>query len=569
MTKDLPPLIEQRPRLEAEMLVLELVINFCFIGLIWLLTDVSVLPLMVVTLTLNPLAYLLGRRFPRHSSVFLGQALSVQTMTFIVVLSETPWHMTAHFYLMVALAVIALMSSMSALILASGTIVAFYVVVGSIMPGWVYPTDDTYTNVLHAVGYCAGILIVSYLMGRMLHLRAQLDAQTAKRQETADEALAASAEAQAEADRQAKAADGERLRAVEALARAEEAVATATAEADRAQAAEADAAATREREAARAAASLAEQDAVLSTLRSALTALAAGRLDARIDAMPDGFAQLSRDYNDAVASLARAIATASDRIVRIRAETEDIVALSARHKVLDDGRVAGMDVFVADLSAVRDTIVATAADARAAVDSAAVMDRTVEAGSGVLREATEAMDRIEAASAEVRSVTALIEDIAFQTNLLALNAGVEAARAGPAGRGFAVVATEVRALAQRSADAVAQIGDILHRSEGHVRTGAALMVQTGERFAEITAGVGATSDRLTAVADAATRQADGIGALSERATTGNAADTQANADRSGTRRDALTRLQALAREVEEAVGAFSVQSAPKRGDRAA
>jgi methyl-accepting chemotaxis protein len=85
-----------------------------------------------------------------------------------------------------------------------------------------------------------------------------------------------------------------------------------------------------------------------------------------------------------------------------------------------------------------------------------------------------------------------INAIAKQTNLLALNATIEAARAGEAGRGFAVVASEVKALANKTGEATADIDATLRFLNEQARL---LLAESGESMVKAKA-VGAGTQAL-------------------------------------------------------------------------
>lgn len=79
----------------------------------------------------------------------------------------------------------------------------------------------------------------------------------------------------------------------------------------------------------------------------------------------------------------------------------------------------------------------------------------------ISKNAFNAIKDFELKSNEIGEIVKVIGDISKQTNLLALNASIEAARAGEMGRGFSVVANEIRTLAEQTAEAVSNIGNIV------------------------------------------------------------------------------------------------------------
>ncbi len=140
-------------------------------------------------------------------------------------------------------------------------------------------------------------------------------------------------------------------------------------------------------------------------------------------------------------------------------------------------------------------------------DLSASLSTAMRNGSEAMTRLNGLMEDIRKSAGETARIIRAIDEIAFQTNLLALNAAVEAARAGEAGKGFAVVAEEVRALAQRSAEAARNTSSLLEASRQAAEAGGAAAEETGailqdavkdaERVAVVSAEVAEASEQQT------------------------------------------------------------------------
>lgn len=138
-----------------------------------------------------------------------------------------------------------------------------------------------------------------------------------------------------------------------------------------------------------------------------------------------------------------------------------------------------------------------------------VQSQTSQAAE-VMKNTIESMNSIQASSQQIGDIVTLMDSIAFQTNLLALNAAVEAARAGEHGRGFAVVAGEVRALAQKSAEAAKEIKELIDLSVTRVNQGMSLAGESGEAIEQIKTSVDEVSGMISQVNAASHEQAQGV-----------------------------------------------------------
>jgi len=133
-----------------------------------------------------------------------------------------------------------------------------------------------------------------------------------------------------------------------------------------------------------------------------------------------------------------------------------------------------------------------------------------DTGAADMQAMSGAMGDIKSSSDEIAKIIKTIDEIAFQTNILALNAAVEAARAGEAGMGFAVVAEEVRALAQRSAQAARETADKIEGAITKTAQGVEISEKVGRSLTEIVEKVRQVDQLVAEVSTASREQSQGV-----------------------------------------------------------
>lgn len=258
-----------------------------------------------------------------------------------------------------------------------------------------------------------------------------------------------------------------------------------------------------------------ENEAGMKEVLSVLEGLANGNLTVKMDGEYEGpFASIKTSLNSTIDRLTSIVERIKACSQLVSSAASEISSGSSDLANRTQQQASSLEETAASMEQLTGTVRQNSENAKNANDMAIDARGVAENGGEVVKEAVQAMERIESSSQKISEIISVIDEIAFQTNLLALNAAVEAARAGEAGKGFAVVASEVRSLAGRSASASKEIKSLIVESGQQVKSGAELVNKAGTTLEEIVASVKNVADLIADIAQASQEQSSGIDEVS-------------------------------------------------------
>ncbi len=253
----------------------------------------------------------------------------------------------------------------------------------------------------------------------------------------------------------------------------------------------------------------------LAQAQSAVSRLAEGDLTVTLHADgKDEIAQLVQALSQMKESLARTVANVRQNAESVASVSEQIAHGNADMSQRTEEQASALEQTSASMEELGSTASQNADNVQQANQLALGASNVAAQGGSVVNQVVETMKGINEASTRIANIINVIDGIAFQTNILALNAAVEAARAGEQGRGFAVVATEVRSLAQRSAEAAKEIKGLITTSVERVERGTVLVDQAGNTMSEVVTAIKRVTDLMKEINVSSNEQSANVAQVS-------------------------------------------------------
>jgi methyl-accepting chemotaxis protein len=456
--------------------VLLAIAQFMGTGLSLMVLGLSALLAMVGT------AFLLQDREGATIRIVNSMGLGAQVAILVYEFTGSPYQIDMHMYFFATLAICAAWVDWRAIVANASLVAVHHVLFFLILPAAIFPGESDFGRVLlHAV-----VLVVQ--AGALIAVTSALVKTFAIAVDATESAVAAQKQAQ------------ERT---EDVRLATEASAQERSEREKEKAAEARL-----------------MEIAVERIGTALTELSSGNMSYRIDEQLVGRIDgLRTNFNDSMTTLEIALQRVDETAIRVRQSSSSISGANAELASRTSRQAASVEETAAAISEISETVSNTAKVANEVGKLVGNAVSGAEKSASIVTSAVSAMSRIEESSGQISQIIGVIDEIAFQTNLLALNAGVEAARAGDAGKGFAVVAQEVRELAQRSANAAKEIKALITTSAEQVKSGVALVGETGMSLRAIEEEVRQISQRVEMIVSATREQSGALhninGALNE------------------------------------------------------